>query len=154
MARRFWLTQVNTGNLDPMVAFYKDVLGFIEDDGLDARPGLPPPPTTVMDALGLEFPDRMIMLRLPGDVFRLEMLQWPKERFIDRPRDMNAGGLVRVGLLSDDIEGDLARVRSHGVEIIFDGEMNNLNWGSVRYCFFRDPDGNLVEYFQGDVENR
>jgi len=45
-------------------------------------------------------------------------------------------------------------VRAHGVEIIFDGEMNNLNWGSVRYCFFRDPDGNLVEYFQGDVENR
>ena len=116
MAKRFWLTQINTSNLAPMAAFYKDILGFVEDDGLDVRPELPPPPTTVMDALGLEFPERMIMLRLPGDVFRLEMLQWPKARFIERPRDMNAGGLVRVGLLSEDIEADLARVRSHGVE--------------------------------------
>ena len=154
MARRFWLNQINTTNLDAMVAFYTKVLGFVEDDGLNPRPGASPPETTVMDSLGLEFPEKMIMLRLPGDVFRLEMLQWPKERFIERPRDMNAGGLVRVGLLSDDIESDLARVRAHGVEIIFDGEMNNLNWGSVRYGFFRDPDGNLVEYFQGEVENR
>jgi catechol 2,3-dioxygenase-like lactoylglutathione lyase family enzyme len=154
MPKRFWLNQINTTDLDRLAGFYKDVLGFVEDDGLDAKPGLPPPPTTVMDALGLEFPERMLMLRLPGDVFRLEMLQWPRERFVERPRDMNAGGSVRVGLMSEDIDADIARVRASGVAMIFDGEMNNLNWGSVRYCFFRDPDDNLVEFFQGDVENR
>jgi catechol 2,3-dioxygenase-like lactoylglutathione lyase family enzyme len=154
MPKRFWLNQLNTTDLDRLVGFYVNVLGFVADPGIELRPGAEPPETTVMDSLGLEFPARMAMLRLPGDVFRVEVLEWPADRFIQRPRDMNAGGLVRVGLLSEDIEADLARVRAHGVEIIFDGELNNLNWGNVRYAFFPDPDGNLVEFFEGEVENK
>jgi catechol 2,3-dioxygenase-like lactoylglutathione lyase family enzyme len=154
MPKRYWLNQLNTADLDRLVSFYTRIFGFVEDEGFREIPGVAPYPTSVLDVLGLApGPERSIMLRIPGDKVRLEVFEWPADRYEERSRAFNGGGLVRLGLLTDDVDAEVAKIRAENIEVIYDGVVSQLNWGHIRYAFVRDPDGNLVELFQGDVEN-
>ena len=51
---------------------------------------------------------------------------------------MPAGSLKGMVLETDDLEGEIARLKERGVA--FDGEIQDAPWG--RYVTFNDPDGN------------
>jgi 4-hydroxyphenylpyruvate dioxygenase-like putative hemolysin len=121
---------LNTNNLDRIVQFYTENFGFVEDMGFRQKPGVEPSTSTTPfgELVGTGFPDRSIMLRMPGDVVRLEIFEWAGERFEERSRAFNGGGIVRLGFLTDDIDADLAKLRERGVDVFFeDGEVTNLN---------------------------
>jgi catechol 2,3-dioxygenase-like lactoylglutathione lyase family enzyme len=161
--KRWWLNQINTEQPEHLIAFYKD-LGFVEDPGFDLRPGAAVPdhftPTSMPEAMGYDAADRMegttsrAMLRLPGDIARVEVLGWREGTLLGQgPRRFNMKGLVRIGLLVDDIDRELDLLRARGIEPVWTGDITWLNFGLIRAAFFEDPDGNLIEYVQGDVEN-
>lgn len=50
-----------------------------------------------------------------------------------------------VGLVTDDIEGDTARLKAAGVRFI---EEPNDQGGGFMLATFEDPDGNLIQLFQ------
>lgn len=163
MPKRWWLNQLNTEEPERLVAFYK-AFGFVEDDGFDLRPGAVVPdnftPAELCKALGYDGADRLqtgltrAMLRLPGDVARVEILAWKKGTLKSPgPRAFNSQGLVRVGLLVEDLDAELAALDERGVEVVWSGEITWLNWGLVKAAFLYDPDGNVIELVEADVEN-
>jgi catechol 2,3-dioxygenase-like lactoylglutathione lyase family enzyme len=164
MIKRWWLNQINTEQPEQIMDFYKR-LGFVEDDGFDLRAGAEVPPhftpTSMPSAMGYDASDRQdgpfarAMLRIPGDVTRVEVLAWKEGTLLGRgPRPFNAKGLVRIGLLVDDLDLELARLEELGVAVLWSDDVTWLNFGTIRAAFFEDPDGNLIEYVEGDVENR
>jgi predicted enzyme related to lactoylglutathione lyase len=51
-----------------------------------------------------------------------------------------------VGLLTDDIAADCARIKAAGTEFI--EEPNEQPGGGMWLATFKDPEGNLVQLFQ------
>ncbi|GAA4548726.1 hypothetical protein [Pseudonocardia xishanensis] len=163
MPKRWWLNQLNTEKPERLVEFYK-AFGFVDDHGFDLRPGAEVPahftPGELCAALGYDGADRLdtgltrAMLRLPGDVARVEILGW-KEGTLRSPgpRYFNSQGLVRIGLLVDDLDKELAALAEREVPVLWSGEITWLNWGVVKAAFLYDPDGNVVELVEADVEN-
>ena len=93
--------------------FYIDVLGFELVN--DARMG----------------PDmRWVQVRPPGGATSMTLVTW---------FDSKAPGSVKGTVLeTDNLEGDVARLRSLGVDI--PGDVEAAPWG--RFVTFNDPDGN------------
>jgi len=91
-----------------------------------------------VDVLGFELvndaqmgPDmRWVQVRPPGGSTSITLVTW---------FDSMAPGVVKGTVLeTDDLEGDVARLRSLGVDI--PGDVEAAPWG--RYVTFDDPDGN------------
>ena len=49
-----------------------------------------------------------------------------------------------VGLMSDDVRADCARLKGKGVEFVEDP----TDYGTLRIATLKDPEGNLVQLFQ------
>lgn len=156
--RRWWLNHMNTEQFEPIVEFYKQ-LGFVEDSGSEHKPGAPviAPKVSISEGLGFDISTRIegddrasrVMLRLPGDIVRLEIFGWQPGTMPDHgPRSFNAKGLVRVGLLVDDLEKELEAVRARGIPVIWENVVTWLNWQEIKMAFIEDPDGNLIEFIE------
>jgi predicted enzyme related to lactoylglutathione lyase len=73
---------------------------------------------------------RWVQVRPPGASTSITLVTW---------FDTMAPGTTKGTVLeTDDLEGDVARLRRLGVEI--PGDVENAPWG--RYVTFDDPDGN------------
>jgi catechol 2,3-dioxygenase-like lactoylglutathione lyase family enzyme len=153
MPTRWWINQINTTSLEPMVAFYKE-LGFVEDEGGRPDPSVEAPAANpaFFEALAFDPEARTgaVVLRLPGDRVRLALYEWTKAgiRWDEEPA-FNDRGLVRVGLEVDDLDGELERLHERGVPVTWVGEVPHLQWGPIRFALLEDPDGNIVEFAQG-----
>ena len=79
------------------------------------------------------------MLRIPGDKVRLEVFEWPADRYEERSRAFNGGGLVRLGLLTDDIDAEVAKIRAENIEVIYDGVVSQLKLGAYPVCLCSRP---------------
>lgn len=98
---------------DRAKAFYVDVLGFESVADVAMGPGM-----------------RWVQVRPPGGPTSITLVTW----FDTMP----PGGTKGTVLETDDLEGDIARLRGLGVDI--PGEIESAPWG--RFVTFDDPDGN------------
>jgi catechol 2,3-dioxygenase-like lactoylglutathione lyase family enzyme len=98
---------------DRAKAFYIDVLGFELVNDAPMGPGM-----------------RWVQVRPPGGATSITLVTWFET--------MGAGTTKGTVLETDDLEADVARLRSLGVDI--PGDVETAPWG--RYVTFDDPDGN------------
>jgi catechol 2,3-dioxygenase-like lactoylglutathione lyase family enzyme len=143
MIRALEHAALSAADLDRSVAFYRDVLGFTlvrviepRDDGMLGRiAGLPEARARIAH---LEFGDNM-----------LEIFEYVSPRGAPVPHERRQcdHGWVHLGLRSDDVPGDCARLRARGVEFV--SEPVEFRPG-VWVVYFRGPDGEMCELRQGD----
>ena len=63
----------------------------------------------------------------------------------DLPATANSQDRVLLTFTVDDLEGSIAALQAHGVELVAQ-PTDRPDWG-MRTAHFRDPDGNLIEIF-------
>lgn len=83
------------------------------------------------------------MLRVPDGHGRVELAKFHRPKAIaPEPRDApsNTLGIRRIMFAVDDIEAVIARLRTHGAELV--GELEQ--GGGFRLCYVRGPEGIVV----------
>jgi len=84
------------------------------------------------------------MMRTPDDHGRVELTKFhtpPAVRAEPESAPANALGIRRIMFTVDDIDDVVARLRSHGAELV--GEIAQYE-NSYRLCFLRGPEGIIV----------
>lgn len=134
---------ITTGNLEPMLAFYRDLLGFQQVSGFGWEAG-----TEMSDFAGQitavpRSTARSALLRA-GNAF-VEIFEYtaPASTRSD-DRALSQQGWAHVCFDSDDVVADHARLVAAGVT--FNSPPTDV--GPMRICYCRDPDGNFVELQQ------
>ena len=95
---------------------------------------------------------RVVGLRLGSEVLELTEFLAPRGRPI--PADLRANDLAfqHVALIVSDMDRAYARLRQHRVAHASSGPQRlpdwNVNAGSIRAFYFRDPDGHFLEVLQ------
>ncbi len=141
--RGFNHTSFTVGDLDRMIAFFVDGLGFRllsrgpRDDALIAR-------MTGIAGASLE----IAFVEAAGQ--RIELISYfgPPDRTVVRSRLCDSGS-AHVGFDVDDADAAVAIARRYGFELA--GEIINIDAGpnrGRRVCYVRDAEGITVEFLQ------
>jgi catechol 2,3-dioxygenase-like lactoylglutathione lyase family enzyme len=134
-------TAISTPDLDRIVSFYRDVVGFEEVGDFAWPAGF-----AVIDTkLGLEASSARGKLLRAANCF-LEFFEYGPEtlpRPAEPPRVACDHGLCHIGLDVEDIEGEYERMRGLGMEFI--APPSRPGEGAPMTVFGRDPDGNIIE---------
>ncbi|HEX5308552.1 MAG TPA: VOC family protein [Solirubrobacteraceae bacterium] len=88
---------------------------------------------------------QITMLQTPDGHGRLELAKFhspPAASGEDRDAPANAPGIRHLAFAVEDIDGVLARLRTHGAELV--GELDQYR-NSYRLCYVRGPEGIIVE---------
>jgi len=109
------LFSLPVSNQDRSRDFYVDLLGFELISDVQMGPGM-----------------RWLQVGLPGSATSITLVTW----FPTMP----AGSVKGIVLETDDLEGDIAVLKSRGV--LIEGEIQEMPWG--RFVAFDDPDGNGI----------
>jgi glyoxylase I family protein len=133
---------VVVSDLDRSKTFYTEVLGLTLAEEVEAAE----------DELsrGLGVPDaklRAAFFDLPDSTTQVEMIQYiaPDSAPLPAGRLNNDVGYGHLAFRVEDIDAEYERLLSHGVEFI--SSPVTLE-GGLRFCWFRDPDGNTLEIIQ------
>jgi len=134
-------TAISTGDLDRLVKFYRDLLGFEVESEFNWDRG-----SEIADKIiGLkDSSSKVAMLKL-GD-FRLELFQFssPQPKLSDTNRPVCDHGLTHLAFTVDDLDAEYERLVSSGM--VFHCPPQNL--GPTKVTYGRDPDGNVVELME------
>ncbi|HEX7224163.1 MAG TPA: VOC family protein [Candidatus Limnocylindria bacterium] len=98
--------------------------------------------------------DEIAMLKTPDGHSRIELTQFQRPAAVGpSPRDLpvNALGYRRVMFAVDDLDDVLARLRTHGAELVRDVMQYE---DAYRLCFVRGPEGIIVGLAQPLTEPR
>lgn len=134
---------ITTGNIDRLLPFYRDLLGFQEVSGFGWEAG------SEMSAfagqiIGIaDSTARALLLRTGNAFLEIFEYQTPASTRSD-DRSLSQQGFAHLCLDSDDVIADHARLSAAGV--VFNAPPMDV--GPMRLCFCRDPDGNFVELQQ------
>ena len=139
MIRGIHHAAISTGNLDRMLAFYRDLLGFrlLFDFSWPAG-------TEVADRItGLQQSSaRCVMLHTGNAVIELFEYASPAPRPGDPDRPVCNHGITHICLDVTDLDAEYQRLRAAGVR--FHCPPQELG-SEVRTTYGRDPDGNVIE---------
>jgi len=143
---------INVRDLDRSVAFYKR-LGFesflpgIPYLDLDNDAASRPLPDDAARALGVRpgSRGRACIMQLDGGFPKLDLTELDTEQ-PGPPLKNSDLGLVRICLVSRDLEGDVARLREQGVEFVSEPGRGHAGMADIAVCV--DPDGTLIELLQ------
>jgi len=143
MIRGIHHPSITTGNLDRLMPFYQNLLGFqqVSDFGWEAGSEMSAfagQITGIVDSTA-----RAILLRAGNAFLEIFEYQTPVSARSD-DRALSQQGFAHLCLDSDDVIADHARLCAAGV--MFNAPP--LDVGPMRTCFCRDPDGNFVELQQ------
>jgi catechol 2,3-dioxygenase-like lactoylglutathione lyase family enzyme len=152
MAKAIFHVQLNVRDFARSLAFYK-ALGFEEDHGLDSKEGDYPQPDLreFVREVGADPMDaQVVMLKLPADPYgHIELAGWgAKGTHEGCPPKFNRTGVVRICLLVDDLDAELAAIRGRGIQVVTGPTTLHIKWGTTRFAFFKDPDGNFIEFLE------
>jgi catechol 2,3-dioxygenase-like lactoylglutathione lyase family enzyme len=138
---------INCSNFERSLQFYER-LGF--------RLAIEVPPTNttqVAAAVGMP-PYRvrgaLLVLDTSRGPFMLDLLEWQEPRDDAAPYPhLYHLGIARIALATDDLEGDMARLKSEGVEFLSEPATVEIDGQpSTRFVCFKDPDGTILELVQ------
>ncbi len=133
----------STPDIDRLIAFYCDVVGF--ELALRVEHGTPSGQLDAMVEMD-GVTSRMAMLRA-GTTF-LELIQFNTPQGKPRDPDWKIAdhGIGHIGLLVDDIDAEYARLTAAGMH--FHAPPVHNQGRPTAACWGRDPDGNRVEIIQ------
>ena len=135
---------INCSNFDRSLRFY-ELLGF--QKVIDVPPKNTPevaaavgmPPYTVKGAL--------LILQNSKTPLMIDLLEW-QEPTDNRPPYPNLYhlGIARIALSTNDLDSDIAFLKSEGVEFLSDPATVKIeNQPETRFICFKDPDGTILE---------
>jgi len=134
-------TAISTGDLDRLVGFYRDLLGFEVEFQFSWDRG-----TELSDTItGLkDSASKVAMLKL-GD-FHLELFEYssPTPKVSDTNRPVCDHGLTHIAFTVADVDAEYKRLVSSGMS--FHCPPQSL--GASKVTYGRDPDGNVVELME------
>jgi catechol 2,3-dioxygenase-like lactoylglutathione lyase family enzyme len=140
MIRGIHHVAIHTPDLDRLVAWYRDVLGFEVAESTRGAWADAPDCDKITDLK--DSAARYVMLRA-NNIF-LEFFQY------DRPQATNVGrlapsdhGYTHICLDVTDAYGEYERLRRHGMS--FPAPPVEFDGGRVRTIYGKDPDGNIIE---------
>ncbi|MET3794269.1 VOC family protein [Aquamicrobium terrae] len=134
---------ITTGDIDRLLPFYRDLLGFTEvfgfgwEAGTDMS-GFAAGITGVADSTA-----RSVLLKAGTAFLELFEYKQPASTRSD-DRALYQQGFAHVCFDSDDVIADHARLSAAGVPFV----SAPVDVGPMRLCYCRDPDGNFVELQQ------
>jgi glyoxylase I family protein len=138
MIRGVHHTNIATGDLDRLLAFYRDLLGFevLVDDEWD-------PGNEVADRIiGLDGTSvRMVMLKAGNTYIEVMEYRNPVGRANEPGRPACDQGLVHLCFDVTDIGAEYERLRANGVPFHCPPQLT----GELYSTYGRDPDGNIFE---------
>ena len=143
---------INVGNLDRSITFYKK-LGFevfipaIPYLALDSTQHQTPLPSDAAEALGIQQGTigRACIMQLNDGFPKLDLTEL-KGLKQNAPLTNSDRGLVRICLASEDLERDVKRLKSDGVEFLSEPKAGHAELADIAVC--KDPDGTLIELLQ------
>jgi glyoxylase I family protein len=133
---------LSTKNLEKLLFFYRDILGFEEVLSSNWNIG-----TKDMDTLTNLNNSSAQFAFLKANNAYIEIFQFatPIPKSLDPDRPVCDHGITHLCLAVIDIEFEYDRLKSAGM--IFNCEPQWTNKGN-RVCYGRDPDGNVIELFE------
>ena len=134
---------ITTGNLDLLLPFYRDLLGFqqVSDFGWEAGSEMS---AFAGQIIGIaDSTVRSILLRAGNAFLEISEYKSPVSTRSD-DRALSQRGFAHLCFDSDDVIADHARLIAAGVAF----NAPPLDVGPMLLCFCRDPDGNFVELQQ------
>jgi catechol 2,3-dioxygenase-like lactoylglutathione lyase family enzyme len=154
LGKSFLHCQMNSDQGPRQRDFYTGAFGFEHDPGVEMRAGTPPSTAqAIIDGLGIDLLDATDtggvggFLRLPGDFHaHIELMLFKPGRAPDPGPQYryHQKGVVRICIKCDDHDGELERLRAHGVRVRVPNQITFHSWGDSKWSFFEDPDTNLM----------
>jgi len=134
-------TAISTGDLDRLIKFYRDLLGFEIESEFSWDKGADMADTII----GLKNSAAKAAMLSLGD-FRLELFQFssPQPKLSNTNRPVCDHGLTHLAFMVDDLDAEYERLVSSGM--VFHCPPQYL--GTTKVTYGRDPDGNVVELME------
>jgi len=133
---------INVTDIDRSTEFY-GLLGFKEVDRFNEKgtPGLD---------RGMGFPytetkARFLALGTNPRETVLDLVQWIEPEAATVPLELNQIGIPRLCLRVKDLDGEVERLKGHGVEFLSEPQVIDTLARKPRFVLFRDPDGIVLE---------
>jgi catechol 2,3-dioxygenase-like lactoylglutathione lyase family enzyme len=152
MPKALYHIQLNVRDFARSLAFYK-ALGFEEDHGAEIVEGDPPLALTdfVREVGADPQGAQIVVLKLPTDPYgHIELACWGDNGLYEgwSPK-FNSIGVVRICLLVEDLDAEVAALRARGIHIVTGPTALHMKrGGTTRFVFFKDPDENFVEFIE------
>ncbi|MFB8342232.1 VOC family protein [Brucella cytisi] len=143
MIRGIHHPSITTGDIDRLLPFYRDHLGFAEVFAFGWESG-----TDMSDfaagITGISNSTARSVLLKAGNAF-LELFEYKQPRSSrNNDRALSQQGFAHVCFDSDDVIADHERLSAAGVSFV----SAPVDVGPMRLCYCRDPDGNFIELQQ------
>ena len=134
---------VNCSDFDRSLAFY-ELLGF--ERSVDVPATNTPEVAAAVGMPPYRVKGALLSLRNARIPFVIDLLEWqdPSDDNPPYPHLYHLG-IARIALATDDLDGDMARLKAHGVEFLSEPAAVTLSGRTSRFVCFRDPDGTILE---------
>ena len=135
-------TAISTGDIQRLLRFYRDLLGFEEVFSFDWEVGT----ESIDEIVGLkDSSSQVVMLKAGNACVELFQYATPKPRSAEPNRPVCDHGITHLCLQVEDIEKEYERLCDAGMT--FHCPPQKAGKG-LRATYGRDPDGNVVELLQ------
>ena len=139
-------TSYTVSDMKRSLAFYRDLMG---SEVFSERPSV----TSTYFRRIVGFPDAKVyavLLRIPGSAHVLELLEYKHPQGIKQDLTPNNPGSSHIAYIVDNLQSIYERLRKAGIEFIsppvyLDEGPSKGGWA----LYLKDPDGIIVELFQG-----
>lgn len=137
---------VNCSDFDRSKAFY-EMLGF--EHMMDVPPTNTPEVAAAVGMPPYRVKGALLVLRTGSQPFVLDLLEWqePTDEAAPYPHLYHLG-IARIALSSDDLVGDVERLKASGVEFLSEPASVTLQGRTTTFVCFKDPDGTILELAQ------
>lgn len=147
---------INVRDLDKAINFYQ-LLGFtvmirgVPYLGLDSECPPLPLPDDMATAIGVTrgTRGRSVIMQLDDGFPKIDLTEFAEIEQTAPLQNCDLG-LVRICLLTQDLRGDIAYLKAHGVEFISDLKVAHGELADIAVC--QDPDGTLIELLQAYLD--
>lgn len=140
MIRGIHHVAINTPNLDRMVAFYRDVVGFEVVESTRGEWTSSPEIDTIVGIKGSA--SKIVMLRAANAYIEMFEYQSPAARNTERLAASDHG-YTHICLDVVDVQAEYERLSKNGMT--FHAPPTAVEGGAIRTVYGRDPDGNILE---------
>ncbi len=138
---------VNCSDFDRSLAFYER-LGFAR--AVDVAPTNTPEVAAAVGMPPYRVKGALLALRNARTPLVIDLLEWQEPTDAAPPyAHLYHLGIARIALATDDLDADMAELKSHGVEFLSEPATVALEGQApTRFVCFKDPDGTILELVQ------